>query len=356
MSVTRDTVFKFILLIIQLSFSLWMLTHFVPSGAFHVNGLGVLYKGIMVTLLIVLLILYDKPTRTEELIFHSLITVTLLTIVSAIYAYVAPYTPHAAIDPTLVKWDRILHLSVLSTMQLSEKHHWLQAVIIFVYNSVLAEIYFILIILAFLGQARKVREMISVLFLGYVIVSFFYFFYPSLTPAATLHSNLFSNSEHQIVEQFYLTHHHSPLAFHNLAFLGFPSFHVFWACTLIYYSRVRRGLFYALLPINLLVMPATMMTGWHYGVDVIAGVAFFFMMLALQRCVIDKLCRTHEFNELPALWVNYPLLAPAMAECVFLVFAWAFFVLTVLFEQAFIMVVYFLFVLAHCLLWRKRSH
>jgi membrane-associated phospholipid phosphatase len=62
-----------------------------------------------------------------------------------------------------------------------------------------------------------------------------------------------------------------------------PSFHVFWAVVSAYALYPFRFLRYPAMLTAVLISISTMTTGWHYGVDVIAGV----VMMILCTCLAD---------------------------------------------------------------------
>ncbi len=53
--------------------------------------------------------------------------------------------------------------------------------------------------------------------------------------------------------------------------IAFPSFHVAWAVLTTYAALPVRRLFWAVAALNVLVVASTVLLGWHYLVDVPAG-------------------------------------------------------------------------------------
>lgn len=65
-----------------------------------------------------------------------------------------------------------------------------------------------------------------------------------------------------------------------------PSFHAFWAIVSAQALYVFRYLRYPAIAIATLITVSTVTTGWHYGVDVIAGVAMVFVCTMISNWVI----------------------------------------------------------------------
>jgi membrane-associated phospholipid phosphatase len=65
-----------------------------------------------------------------------------------------------------------------------------------------------------------------------------------------------------------------------------PSFHAFWAIVSAQALYTFRYLRYPAIAIASLITVSTLTTGWHYGVDVIAGVLMVVICTLLSRVVI----------------------------------------------------------------------
>ncbi len=66
----------------------------------------------------------------------------------------------------------------------------------------------------------------------------------------------------------------------------FPSFHVFWAVVSAHALQSFRLLRYPAILLAALITVSTMSTGWHYGVDVIAGLALAAISTLLANAVL----------------------------------------------------------------------
>jgi len=55
--------------------------------------------------------------------------------------------------------------------------------------------------------------------------------------------------------------------------IAFPSFHVMWAVLTTYAALPNRRLFWAVAALNVLIVASTVLLGWHFLVDALAGIA-----------------------------------------------------------------------------------
>jgi hypothetical protein len=73
--------------------------------------------------------------------------------------------------------------------------------------------------------------------------------------------------------------------------IGFPSFHTTLAILLVYAVRNHRWLLTVFVPLNLLLIVATLSVGGHYFVDLPAGAAVAFISIAATRLLRQQLAK-----------------------------------------------------------------
>ena len=67
--------------------------------------------------------------------------------------------------------------------------------------------------------------------------------------------------------------------------IAFPSFHMVMACMVIWFTR-GTPVFPVTLPVNLLMIPATLSHGGHHLIDILAGIALFAACTALAARIV----------------------------------------------------------------------
>jgi membrane-associated phospholipid phosphatase len=87
---------------------------------------------------------------------------------------------------------------------------------------------------------------------------------------------------------------------HVEGIISFPSFHTTLAILLVYAVRDHRWLLAVLVPLNMLLIVATLSVGGHYLVDLPAGAAVAFISIAATRLLRRQLakCRLRTFPDL----------------------------------------------------------
>lgn len=74
--------------------------------------------------------------------------------------------------------------------------------------------------------------------------------------------------------------------------IGFPSFHTTLAILLVYATRHHRWLLAVFVPLNVLLIVATLSVGGHYLMDVAAGAAVAFISIAATRLLRQQLAKS----------------------------------------------------------------
>ena len=88
---------------------------------------------------------------------------------------------------------------------------------------------------------------------------------------------------------------------HVEGIISFPSFHTTLAILLVYAVRCHRWALAVLVPLNTLLILATLSVGGHYLVDLPAGAAVAFVSIAATRFIRRQLARGYEFPSLRQL-------------------------------------------------------
>ena len=181
------------------------------------------------------------------------------------------YTPFAPIDASLAHWDAALGYDTVAVLARVASHPWLRFVLNRLYES--TDLFLILAPLpAFLRDDRRVmRVYLRAMIYAFLAGSLFYYFFPSSGPARFFRSPDFLPLQRATFMKFQQVHMRLPVTTYLGGMIAFPSFHVAWAALTTYAARPDRRLFRAVAVWNALVIVSTVLLGWHYVVDVPAG-------------------------------------------------------------------------------------
>ncbi|MCA9086720.1 MAG: phosphatase PAP2 family protein [Planctomycetaceae bacterium] len=194
-------------------------------------------------------------------------------------------------DVWLMQADESIGIHLPTIVAWCESHPWLHSTLVRVYYTVLPSTILAIIVLGFDNDVRHLREFVMHYILGGLITTVIYFFVPAEAPFGAYgyparpdqlrfleHLHALRAGEFRIV------------SLNNLeGLITFPSFHTTWAALVAYAFRHNRWLFVPMLLLNGGVIASTVMTGWHYGVDVIGGLLVALLAVFLTRLPGDWL-------------------------------------------------------------------
>lgn len=181
-------------------------------------------------------------------------------------------TPFSPIDHILVKIDRWMGIHTETLMTWTHDHPLYYTILTTIYASLTYQ----LIVSIFLLVLFNTRRAISVFFIAelstFLIGSFIYYFFPTVAPSGVFHSPYFSVSQHDTSLRFYDVHHFIKNSIVDGGLIAFPSFHVIWAILITYSWINKKIIFYPVCALNIILIISTVLLGWHYFADVIAGI------------------------------------------------------------------------------------
>jgi hypothetical protein len=204
----------------------------------------------------------------------------LVIIASGALATGVQYTPFAPIDPLLARWDAALGYDTVAVLRWVAAHPALRFVLNRVYDST-----DLLLVLAPLAAFWRRDERVLRVYLHAILYTFlagclFYYRFPSSGPASVFASPDFLAVQRATFMKFRQVHEFRPVTTLLGGMIAFPSFHVAWSVLLTYAALPVRRLFWAAAAWNALVIVTTVVLGWHYAVDVPAGVLLAVLGLA----------------------------------------------------------------------------
>lgn len=189
------------------------------------------------------------------------------------------YTPFQPIDMLLAKLDQAMGINTPALMAWTAHHPYVHKILAMAYGFLYVEIVAVPLLLPFFKGDDKVNYFFITMLVAFIIGTTIYYFFPTAAPAAVFHSAYFMSGEHATYLKFYQIHHYQPVASGDGGLIAFPSFHVAWAIILTCATFSKKWLFVPLALVNIILIVATVLLGFHYLVDVFGG--FFLAALAM---------------------------------------------------------------------------
>ena len=251
------------------------------SGLSHAAGLGLL---LAVWIRYALAPASGWNRAVADALLALLLLATLTNIVGpAQYPAVALGFPEA--DGWLSATDAVLGLDVRSITAWTAAHPAFAQILIVAYASLLPQFMLPIVVL---GVFRDREHLWEYIFHFHVCLTIT-LIGVALWPAACAFTYLGFES---LLDQTRFIEHFAALragTFHEVrmddieGLISFPSFHVAGGLMVTWAFRHRPGWFAAVALLNILLIAATVMTGAHYGIDVIASLALFAGSVVLWR-------------------------------------------------------------------------
>lgn len=234
------------------------------------------------------------PNKLQRL-RHILGGYTLYYIILALFLLLSmavELTPYPPIDQQLVQIDVWLGFHQMTALHFANQYHWLNRILWVAYDSMLAQIIILPLILCWQQNRSRLYELLIIYLLTGLIGTLIYYYLPTLAPASQFHSGLFILQEHETGAKFYDIHHYIKPLLTDGGLISFPSFHMIWACMYLWSLRDYRYLFYPLLIVEIILAIACVLLGWHYLIDIIAGFIIFALCAWLTNIYLRKVTRT----------------------------------------------------------------
>lgn len=185
-------------------------------------------------------------------------------------------TPFAVIDGVIKKWDSAMGFNVTHWMSWGFQFPRFIQLLKFCYQTWFYQFFLVPAVLAYFHQHRIVAEYYIATLLTLIVGGAIYYFFPTTAPATVYHSVYFSVDQHNLVTVFNQLHHHQTVTVSSKGLVSFPSFHVIGAILALLALRRLRPLFWGMMIVNALLIVATMVLGYHYLSDVLAGAVLAF--------------------------------------------------------------------------------
>lgn len=236
-----------------------------------------------------------------ELILWAILSSNIL----ALMVQLAARSPYPLVDAQLAALDRSMHFSTAAVVKVVANIPVAQDVLALAYAAVPLLVFAAILVPPLFGQQLASRRYIVAVIVTTIFTSILFALWPACGPWTT--EKLHTTPEQAAITARLLLLKSAPMASLNLehsAIVSFPSFHVVLALLSgIALDRVPRVRLFSRI-LAALTCVSTITTGWHYGFDLLGGLA-----VALAGWSIAKRAITAEAgtNRVP---VSEPLALP----------------------------------------------
>lgn len=268
-----------------------LLADAVLSKTAHLSGLSVFF-GIWPSMLLLIgclcyCVLRPLPKLIEsvELIVQALLLNNLLSPIILI----AGRSPRPLVDRGLHAIDASMGFSTESMVHIASRSPAINVILILAYPALGPMVIAAILALPFLGFAQAARRYVLGAALAVILTAGLFALWPAAGPWTT--EKIEPTKEQSEVTSYLMRLKSSAPAEVDLkdaAIVSFPSFHValalLTAAALGSFRRLRVWVW----SLTVLICLSTITTGWHYGIDVIGGVAVALVSFALARRIVGE--------------------------------------------------------------------
>ncbi len=217
-------------------------------------------------------VLHFGRNKIPTLILREFFFFTMVINILMLGVNSAQWTPFLPIDLYLIRWERLVKIDTPELLNWTAHHTTIKQILCFCYDSLAVQLFILPFLIILTQRFYLLREHYALLFISGLIGFTFYYFFPTTAPASVFNSPYFTADQHSTGLKFIEIHQHIPPSTNQGGMIAMPSFHVIWAWLSQYLLREWSLAFYTLLPINLCLVIACVMLGWHYGVDILSSV------------------------------------------------------------------------------------
>ncbi|MGB3901064.1 MAG: phosphatase PAP2 family protein [Mesorhizobium sp.] len=242
---------------------------------------------------------YRRGDRSEPLALAAIWSALFIFFTNACSTFntlLLPTGP-STLDPILASIDARLGYSWLSTLKFMGGYPLTAQLLKPLYLSTIIQLFALVVVLALTGRKKQLMRLQLAAIVGVLMSIAIWYVAPSFGPSTM------EEVPHQLArriglliaaeqaEQLRLVAVHGPILLSpkdTLGLVAFPSVHALMACLVVWFSTSIRRLFFPVAVINTAMVPAILIHGGHHLIDVIGGIAMFFVALLLADWLIGK--------------------------------------------------------------------
>jgi hypothetical protein len=212
------------------------------------------------------------------------------TLVSSIFNYFLLPIHFPLIDEKLFAIDAFFGYSWLTMVEWAAANPEAKSLLRNVYHSAIPQVFIIMIVLGYSGRLTAMWHFLSTGVLGVIFCIGTWFFLPSFGPTTLVTISPETASGLALGPQYaskvlrLAAEGETFLSPRNLlGLVAFPSFHTVMAAMVVTFTWPMRWIRWPMLLLNIAMVPAILIHGSHYAVDVFAGLCLF---IFAYYCVI----------------------------------------------------------------------
>lgn len=238
---------------------------------------------------------FDKHHRLAKIILELLCLVGIMSLI-CLAATAIQFTPFPPIDASIVAIERYFHINMIELLAWTHQHPSLEQLMGLSYDFLTYQMCVIPIFLILIGKKKRLQGYYFILLFTTLFGFSFYYFYPTTAPASILESPYFTAYEQATGLKFYQIHHYMVPTTLEGGLIAFPSFHAIWALCCVYLLKDWPVAGFLLFIINAFMLIACVFLGWHYVLDIIAGVALFALGYRILKYTQPSLGSSEKFE------------------------------------------------------------
>jgi hypothetical protein len=197
-------------------------------------------------------------------------------------------TPFEPIDRYIFQFELKFNVNLNHIVAWTNQHPHFKLLLRYIYDSLPYQMGFIPLAVIALGRFHLIREYYFLMLFSALIGFSFYYFCPTTAPASILDSSLFSVYQIATGLKFAEIHHHIPPSTNEGGLIALPSFHAIWAIFCTYLLKEWPIVCFPVGLLNLLLIISCVLLGWHYPLDIIAGILLAYLSFWLKNKTCDN--------------------------------------------------------------------
>jgi PAP2 superfamily len=250
--------------------------YFPPNYLAYIPILFLIYVGCLI---------YWGVNSKYTLMSNELNCYFMMFSVIALATTAVQLTPFWPIDELLINIDNVLYVNNVRLLNWLNHYPNFKQLLVTAYDLFYIQLIAIPLSMIVLHNKNSIWKFYFLMLFSTLIGFTFYYFYPTVGPASTYQSSLFTQQQFATGLKFYQIHHKLIPTTIEGGLIAMPSFHIIWSWYCLYISFDTKWLFYPTLIYNIILYISCVILGWHYFVDVLGSV----IIILLSHYTLHKM-------------------------------------------------------------------